>query len=254
MATAKPAAKAAAKPAAGRILIVEDDSDILEVLKLMLEYEGHKVVTAKRGAAALAAAREKAFDVAVLDISMPDMSGIEVAQALRGDPRTAGVRIAIHTGVEERWVRERFPDYDHYFAKARDVDVLVAGIARLLATPRASAASRPAANGAPTAASAAPAAAATPAATPATPPAATVPEAATWGDDDLARARATLREALGAGPRRMALPALVEELRDEIGRLRDGGRDDRAIAALLGEALGGPVDPGLLASRAPSGR
>ncbi|MEO8921815.1 MAG: response regulator, partial [Caldimonas sp.] len=63
--------KQPAKPA--RILVMEDESDILEVLKLLLEYEGHHVVTARDGRAALAAAAAKSFDLVVMDISMPDM-------------------------------------------------------------------------------------------------------------------------------------------------------------------------------------
>ena len=48
------------KKAAARILVIEDDWDILEVLKLMLEYEGYQVVTAKHGRDALAAAARRA--------------------------------------------------------------------------------------------------------------------------------------------------------------------------------------------------
>ncbi len=221
----------ATKRRPGHILIVEDDSDILEVLKLMLEYEGHKVVTAKRGAAALAVAREKSFDVAVLDISMPDMSGIEVAQALRADAKTAGVRIAIHTGVEERWVKQHFADYDHYFAKARDVDVLVAGIAKLLAAPArttGSVASAPTAATAPTA----PTAPSTPAAAPTDAP------PADYGIDDVVRAQAALRQALGLGAERFPLAQFLSMLGDEIARLRQAGHDDAGIAGLIGEATG----------------
>ena len=77
-----------------RILIVEDDWAILEVLKLMLEDEGHVVVTAKHGREAVAIAATKPFDMVLMDISMPEMSGIEVARTLRADPQTADVLIA----------------------------------------------------------------------------------------------------------------------------------------------------------------
>ena len=125
-----------AKP--GRILVIEDDWDILEVLKLMLEGEGHQIVTAKHGRAGMAAATaaNRPFDLVVMDISMPEMSGIEVAQALRANPKTAGVRIVIHTALDEHWVRARFPDYDLFLTKANDADVLLDEIARLLALPQ----------------------------------------------------------------------------------------------------------------------
>src|SRR4029079_591762 len=80
------------------ILIVEDDGDLLEVLKFVLEDEGYRVSTAKGGAEALSASSSEEFSLVLLDVSMPDMSGIEVARRLRADPRTANVRLALHTG------------------------------------------------------------------------------------------------------------------------------------------------------------
>jgi DNA-binding response OmpR family regulator len=216
----------AAKGKPGRILILEDEPDVLEVLKLMLEYEGHRVVTAQTGATAIATAREKPFDVVVLDISMPDMSGIEVAQALRGDARTAGVRIAIHTALEERWVRERFPGYDLFLAKARDVELLVAGVARLLAEPAGTAPG-------------------TGAGTAAQPP-------PTFSVDDTAKARQSLRAALGLGADAALTAAeFIGLLGVEIDRLREAGRADAEIAEAIGKALGRAVPASLLAAHRP---
>ena len=165
-----------AKP--GRILVVEDDWDILEVLKLMLEDEGHQVTTAKHGRAALAAAAARPFDLVVLDISMPEMSGIEVGQALRAAAKTAEVYIVIHTGLDEHWVRERFADYDVFLTKAHDADVLVDEIARLLVQPRA-ARRRPAA------------------------------EAQDFSADEVAKVRAALRAEMGLGVESLSLAALL---------------------------------------------
>lgn len=201
----------------GRILVVEDDWDILEVLKFMLEDEGHQVVTAKHGAAALAAARARPFDLAVMDISMPEMSGIDVARALRAEPATADIRIVIHTGLEERWVRERFDDYDAFLTKAEDADRLVTQIARLLASPRAPRERGPAA-----------------------------PAASTFSRDELAKARAALRAAMALGDERLALEPFLAQLAGEIGQLRRLGRSDLEIAALLTDALGRSFDPAAL--------
>jgi len=195
--------------AAGRILVVEDDWDILEVLKLMLEDEGHQVVTAKHGKAALAATAARAFDLVVMDISMPQMSGIEVARALRADPRTAGVYLVIHTGLDEHWVRERFADYDVFLTKAEDADRLVEQIARLLAQPR-------------------PAGGRTPG----------VPAGPTFGDDDVLVAQRALREAMGLAAEPMPLPAFIESLGEEIAQLQRLGHSAMAIAGLIGTALG----------------
>ena len=210
------------KPATGRVLIIEDDWDILEVLKLMLEDEGHQVVTATDGRDALAAAAAKRFDVVVMDISMPEMSGIEIAQALRADPKTADVQIAIHTGLQERWVKERFPDYDLFLTKAEDVSRLVAGIARLVAQPRV-------ARNAPAQAEA----------------------AAAFSAEDVMQAQLGLRQTMGLGPEAFGAAQFIGMLGDEIRQLRDIGKSPAEIAALISKAIGRELPAALLEQHAP---
>jgi two-component system, OmpR family, phosphate regulon response regulator PhoB len=110
------------------ILIVEDDGDLLEVLKFVLEDEGYRVSTAKGGAEALSAASSEEFSLVLLDVSMPDMSGIEVARRLRADPRTANVRLALHTGRSVGEVREQFTDFDAFIGKTENAEELVTAI------------------------------------------------------------------------------------------------------------------------------
>ena len=117
------------------ILIVEDDGDLLEGLKFVLEEEGYRVSTAEGGADALTLAVSKDVSLVLLDIEMPGISGIEVATRLRADPRTANVRLAIHTGKAAADVREQFTDYDAFIAKTEDVPKLVAAIKAALARP-----------------------------------------------------------------------------------------------------------------------
>ena len=210
------------KPATGRVLIIEDDWDILEVLKLMLEDEGHQVVTATDGRDALAAAAAKRFDVVVMDISRPEMSGIEVAHALRADPKTAVVQIAIHTGLQERWVKERFPDYDLFLTKAEDVSRLVAGIARLVAQPRV-------ARNAPAQAEA----------------------AAAFSAEDVMQAQLGLRQTMGLGPEAFGAAQFIGMLGDEIRQLRDIGKSPAEIAALISKAIGRELPAALLEQHAP---
>jgi signal transduction histidine kinase len=66
-----------------RILVVDDDPEILSLLKRGLSYEGYAVETASNGAEALSKAREKEPDLVVLDVMMPEMDGVEVARRLR---------------------------------------------------------------------------------------------------------------------------------------------------------------------------
>jgi DNA-binding response OmpR family regulator len=79
------------------VLLAEDDADIRLLVALKLQQAGHEVRAVGDGASALADARERPPDLAVLDVVMPDMSGLEVCRALRQHPDTAGVPIIILT-------------------------------------------------------------------------------------------------------------------------------------------------------------
>ncbi len=195
-------------PPPRRVLIVEDDWAVLEVLKLMLEDEGYLVVTARRGRDAIKLAASKPFDLVLMDISMPEMSGIELARLLRAEARTAGVLIAIHTGLDEHWVRERFTDYDLFLTKAADTHDLVRRIGRLfeLGAPRRDAASDARVEAFTTA--------------------------------DAARAQQALRDAMGLGPETLSLEALIGMLGDELDQLRRIGKTDADLAAMLSAATG----------------
>lgn len=70
-----------AQPA--RVLVIDDDPGVLEALTLFLDMEGFDVVEAESGAVAVAAARTAAFDVAITDLRMPGMGGMETLAALR---------------------------------------------------------------------------------------------------------------------------------------------------------------------------
>ena len=117
------------------ILIVDDDSDLLEVLKFVLEDEGYRVSTAERGADALPVALAQALSLVLLDVSMPDIGGIEVARRLRADPRTVNVRLALHTGRPVEEIREQFTDYDAFIAKAEHAGELITAIKAAMGQP-----------------------------------------------------------------------------------------------------------------------
>ena len=67
-----------------RVLVVDDEPQILRALRINLSVRGYEVITAATGAEALRAAADHHPDVVVLDLGLPDMSGIEVLAGLRG--------------------------------------------------------------------------------------------------------------------------------------------------------------------------
>jgi len=79
-----------------RVLVADDEDDIRGLVCLAVRKAGGTVVAeVSDGSAALDAARDQAPDLAVLDVSMPGATGLEVCAALRADPRTAGIRILL---------------------------------------------------------------------------------------------------------------------------------------------------------------
>ena len=66
------------------MLVIDDEPQILRALRINLSVRGYEVTTAATGAGALRAAAEHPPDVVVLDLGLPDMSGIDVLEGLRG--------------------------------------------------------------------------------------------------------------------------------------------------------------------------
>ncbi|MEV1289853.1 response regulator [Micromonospora sp. NPDC049679] len=79
------------------VLIAEDDEDIRDLVVFKLEQAGFTVIAAPDGTAALAAAQAQTPDLAVIDVSMPQLSGLDLCRLLRADPRTAGTLIIMLT-------------------------------------------------------------------------------------------------------------------------------------------------------------
>lgn len=84
-----------------RILVVEDERDIVDALEFNLSREGHTVVAAGRGAEALAEARRAPPDLILLDRMLPDVSGTDVLRDLKADARTRGVPVVMVTAKGE---------------------------------------------------------------------------------------------------------------------------------------------------------
>jgi two-component system NtrC family sensor kinase len=91
-------ATSVALPDGLRLLVADDEAPIRESLSRLLERAGHLVTAVDGGAAALAAARDRAFDAILLDIRMPDISGMEVFEQWRTERPELASRVVFLTG------------------------------------------------------------------------------------------------------------------------------------------------------------
>ncbi|MEU3335027.1 response regulator transcription factor [Streptomyces sp. NPDC002144] len=79
------------------VLIADDDADIRDLVAFKLTQNGHRVTAVEDGMAALRAVREQPVELALLDIRMPGMSGLDVCRALRATPETASLPVIMIT-------------------------------------------------------------------------------------------------------------------------------------------------------------
>lgn len=88
-------------PVAKKVLVVEDERDILELVKLYLEKEGFRTITATTGPEALSRTAEEKPDLLILDLMLPEIDGLEVCKRLRSSPDTALLPIIMLTAKAE---------------------------------------------------------------------------------------------------------------------------------------------------------
>ena len=80
-----------------RILVADDDVDIRELVEFKLSTLGHDVVSVSDGAAAIDACQAQRPDLAVLDVMMPGVSGLDAIRAIRADPTLADLPVILLT-------------------------------------------------------------------------------------------------------------------------------------------------------------
>ena len=117
-----------------KILVVDDEEDILELVKYNLEREGFQVTCAESGEKALKSTQHERPDLIVLDLMLPGIDGLEVARQLKQDKKTAGVPIVMLTakGEEADIVTGLELGADDYITKPFSPRVLIARIKAVL--------------------------------------------------------------------------------------------------------------------------
>jgi len=110
------------QPARLKVLVVDDNADLVEMLSMVVEAAGHHVRKAFDGRSGISAALEYQPDLILLDVGMPDMHGTEVAKELRRHREVAGARIVALTGWGQAEDRQRTADagFDDHLTKPAD--------------------------------------------------------------------------------------------------------------------------------------
>jgi DNA-binding response OmpR family regulator len=123
-----------------KILVIDDDPDILDAVSMILESQGYEVITARDGIEGLATLKAENPDLMILDLLMPKMDGFAVCKELQ-DPRWSKykVPILILTSVREEASRRRYEletglelDVDDYVEKPMSPDVLLQRVSTLI--------------------------------------------------------------------------------------------------------------------------
>jgi CheY-like chemotaxis protein len=127
-----------------RVLIVEDDPDIVDYLSFFLEDEGYEVNSASRCSAALGMMDGFQPNIVLIDALLPGKSGLELLVTLRKDPRWSGLPLVVCTG-NDKLLEDDCQSYlgahegvrgpDGVLGKPVDLGTLLSVIERLLATP-----------------------------------------------------------------------------------------------------------------------
>ena len=117
-----------------RVLVIDDDPDVLATTKVMLGADGYDVLTADGGEEGVAKALADSPDLILLDVLMPRMNGMEVFKKLREEPKTTGIPVIFLTAVgEETFVKSALMlGAEQYITKPYDPEDLLVEVRKTL--------------------------------------------------------------------------------------------------------------------------
>lgn len=120
-----------------RILIIEDNVSLVDMLRMVLERRNYDVITTASGQEGLTLVRKKKPDLIILDIGLPDADGYDICREIKSEPKTREIKILMLTGkgtVED--VEKGFEvAADAYLPKPFDMERLILKIQSLLKPP-----------------------------------------------------------------------------------------------------------------------
>jgi len=113
-----------------KILVIEDDNDIRELIKLQLELKSYEVIEASTGREALELIKSQTFDLFLIDRMLPDSNGISICEKLRSDQETSKTPIILITAMSEPddIIKGLDSGADDYITKPFDINILHARV------------------------------------------------------------------------------------------------------------------------------
>jgi two-component system alkaline phosphatase synthesis response regulator PhoP len=122
-----------------KILVVDDEPDIVEMIKVALESASYQVLTAFNGNECIEKAKKEKPDAIVLDIMMPEKDGFVTCKELKGDPQTQEIPVLILTAVGEHFANSRYAksmglelEAEDYIDKPVNPPLLLGRLAKLI--------------------------------------------------------------------------------------------------------------------------
>jgi two-component system alkaline phosphatase synthesis response regulator PhoP len=122
-----------------KILVVDDEPDIVEMIKVALESASYQVITAFNGNECLEKVKKEKPDAIVLDIMMPEKDGFVTCKELKADPETQEIPVLILTAVGEHFANSRYAksmglelEAEDYIDKPVNPPLLLARLAKLI--------------------------------------------------------------------------------------------------------------------------
>ncbi|MEK7388156.1 MAG: response regulator [Elusimicrobiota bacterium] len=118
-----------------KVLVVDDEESIRDLIKEVLLSQGHEFISARNGGEALDLLRKKSVDLAIIDRNMPGMSGIDVVHLIRQNPKTRHLKIVMCTASSvTKEIDEAFAaGANDYVLKPLNFTVLLGKVAKALA-------------------------------------------------------------------------------------------------------------------------
>ena len=122
------------RPSKARVLVVDDEESIRRLVSLTLQIEGYSCILATNGHEALETASQQQFDVVLLDVKMPGISGLEVLAKLRGTHPNTRFIVVTAMADSDTVAKAIKLGADDFIAKPLDLDVLEESVKRVLAS------------------------------------------------------------------------------------------------------------------------